>query len=108
MILRNEPVRRGNGKPHMCEFLYRAHGETVYVSHNHPNGLSEGEYKEIPLKERRSQNWRIMSRDAHTYVKGRISHSDHATIELKTWHRVMPNRESEATLTFVRFLRFLD
>ncbi len=32
LVLRDEPITRGNGgKPHRCEFCYRAGGETVYV-----------------------------------------------------------------------------
>jgi hypothetical protein len=32
LVLRNEPIARGGGKPHVCEELYRFGGETVYVS----------------------------------------------------------------------------
>ena len=31
LVIRNEPLRRGNGKPHMAQFLCRNGGETVYV-----------------------------------------------------------------------------
>ena len=39
LVLRNEPLRRGNGKPHWVEFCYRTGGETVYVCPRHPNGV---------------------------------------------------------------------
>jgi len=29
-------------------------------------------------------------------VRGRVRHPDHRTIELRTWHRTIPNRESIA------------
>ena len=31
LVLRDEPLRRGNGKPHWIELCYRTEGETVYV-----------------------------------------------------------------------------
>ncbi len=41
LIFRNEPIARGGGKPHMCEELVRQGGELVYVSPQHPQGLTE-------------------------------------------------------------------
>ena len=43
LILSNEPLRRGAGKPHLVEQLYRTGGETVHVCAKHPNGISEKE-----------------------------------------------------------------
>ena len=45
LVLRNEPLARAGGKPHWAEFLYRSGGETVYVSRDYPQGLTEPEYK---------------------------------------------------------------
>ena len=42
LVLRNEPLRRGSGKPHMVEELYRTGGETVHVCGRHPNGVTAG------------------------------------------------------------------
>jgi hypothetical protein len=40
MVLLNEPISRGRGsKPHICEFLHRDGGVTVYVCGRYPNGL---------------------------------------------------------------------
>ncbi len=48
LVLRNEPLRRGNGgKPHWVEFCYRTGGETVYVCPRHPNGVQAKEYQRI-------------------------------------------------------------
>ena len=44
LVLRNEPLRRGAGKPHMVEELYRTGGETVHVSSRHPNGVNTARY----------------------------------------------------------------
>ena len=45
LVLSNEPLRRGAGKPHLVEQLYRTGGETVHVCAKHPNGISEKEYR---------------------------------------------------------------
>jgi hypothetical protein len=37
-ILRREPIRRGAGKPHICERLHRKEGVEVYVCDAYPNG----------------------------------------------------------------------
>lgn len=98
LVLKNEPIRRGSGKPHMCECLYRTGGETVYVSRVAVNGLTESEYKDLLRREpnKANENWTTMRRDAGVYVKGHITHPDHATLVLDVWHNVFPNREGEA------------
>jgi hypothetical protein len=105
LILKNEPIRRGRGKPHMAEFCYRAGGETVYVSFEYPNGVNEVTYKRL-LKEGKKLGWRTMKRDATVYVKGTIRHADHKTINLVGWHRVVMNTETQAAA--MRNVAFLD
>ena len=98
LILRNEPLRRGSGKPHNCEQLYRLGGTTVYVCRQFPGGLTEAEraalFASTPLASRWA--WRAMQRDPLVFVRGRVSHADHATITLHGWHRVLMNTESES------------
>src|SRR5438876_3626354 len=70
LVLRNEPVRRGAGKPHMIEQLFRSGGETVYVSSKHPNGILSAEYQRL-LKSNPSAarwGWRVMRRDMGVYA----------------------------------------
>ena len=50
--------------------------------------------------------WRTMQRNPALYAKGRVRHSDHATIVLHDWHQVLMNRESEAPA--MRHVAFLD
>jgi hypothetical protein len=46
-----------------------------------------------------------MRRDPVVHVRRRISHPDHATINLSSWHRVLLNTESGARAsTHVAFL----
>ncbi len=97
LILRNEPLRRGAGKPHMAEQLVRTGGQRVYVSTQHPNGLSEDQYRNLLAGNDKAGkwNWRVMVRDAGVYVRGRIRHPDHKTIVLDGWHQVLPNTETQ-------------
>lgn len=108
LIHKNEPLRRGEGKPHTAEFLYRQGGETVYVSREYPNGLTEKAYKDLITHNPRAKKlaWQTMRRDATVYVKGRISHPDHASVILDIWHEVVPNTES-GSVAF-RDVAFLD
>jgi hypothetical protein len=103
--LRNEPIRRGAGKPHVCQFLYRVNGERVYVCDAYPNGLDEREFQHMARRERARHRWTPMVRNAHVYVKGNIRHRDHKTVFLSFWHEVVPNTETEArAMSQVAFL----
>jgi hypothetical protein len=105
-VLRYEPLSRGNGsKPHWAELCYRSGGETVYVSGKYPRGLTTIEYNALPESERRP-GFQMMKRDALVYVQGEITHSDHKTISLEGWHRVLLNTENRSMA--MRFLVFLD
>lgn len=93
-VLTNEPLQRNaNSKPHICAEMARVGGETVYVSRKYPDGLKEEEYKALQDDERKRQNWQVRTRNPEVYVRGKISHPDHATLTLKKWHRVYLNRE---------------
>ena len=106
-VLRHEALSRGQGsKPHFMEFAYRAGGTQVYVNSQHPNGLTTLEYEALPEAERRPNSWRVMQRDAQVFAMGRITHSDHATINLRGWHRVLMNTENRAAA--MRHVAFLD
>ena len=107
LVLRNEPLRRGAGKPHMVQEIFRTGGEVVYVSSRHPNGLTQTEYKSLlertPTASR--WGWRVMTRNPGVYARGSVSHADHATITLPFWHRVMMNTETQSrTMANVAFL----
>jgi len=105
-VLRDEPIRRGFAKPHLCEFLYRMGGETVYVSHEYPNGITLQQRRRLARRERRRQRWVLMTRDARVFVRGAIRHDDHDTITLGYWHLVVMNTETQAKS--MRNVAFLD
>jgi len=107
LVLRNEPLRRGRGKPHNCECLYRVGGTTVYVCGQYPNGLTEKERREVIQRNAAATkwNWQVMQRDPAVFVRGRVSHADHATIHLEGWHRVAMNTETQSrAMASVAFL----
>ena len=95
LILKKEPLRRGRGKPHIAQFLYRHGGTTVYVSEEYPNGLTQLQYSKFLRNNlKKKLSWRTMTRNPAAYVKGRISHPDHKPIVLPCWHRVVVNGEA--------------
>jgi hypothetical protein len=103
--LRNEPIQRGSGRPHVCQFLYRIAGEEVFVCGQYPNGLDVKEYNRLSKKKRARHRWRQMYRNARVYVKGKIRHPDHKTVFLNFWHEVVPNTETDArAMSQVAFL----
>jgi len=108
LVLQGEPLARGRGKPHMAEFAYRTGGETVYVSRDYPQGVTEAEYKALLTRKPSAKRlrWRTMRRNAAVYVCGKIRHPDHKTVKLNGWHQVLPNTESQAAS--MRHLTFLD
>jgi len=93
LILRNEPLRRGAGKPHMVAELSRTGGETVHVCGRYPNGVTTDEYRAILRQQAGAARWgwRVMTRNPGVYARGDVRHSDHATITLPFWHRVLMN-----------------
>ena len=98
LVLRNEPLRRGSGKPHLVEEIFRSGGETVHVCRRHPNGVTPGEYRSILQRspEAAGWGWQVMRRNPGVYARGTVRHSDHATITLPFWHRVQMNTETQS------------
>jgi hypothetical protein len=107
LVLRNEPLRRGGGKPHLVEQLYRTGGETVHVCSRHPNGVTPDEYRSILRNhpDAARWSWQVMRRNPGVYARGAVRHSDHETITLPFWHRVIMNTETQSrTMANVAFL----
>jgi hypothetical protein len=107
LVLSNEPLRRGGGKPHLVEDLYRTGGETVHVCSRHPNGVTPDEYRSILRShpDAARWGWQVMRRNPGVYARGAVRHSDHETITLPFWHRVIMNTETQSrTMANVAFL----
>ena len=64
-VFQKEPMRRGAGKPHLCEFLYRIGGTQVWVCSRYPNGLTDAQYAELVTTnpDAAQWSWRRMARD---------------------------------------------
>jgi hypothetical protein len=104
-ILRHEPLRRGGGKPHLCQELYRSGGETVYVNRQNPNGITEADFARLGRRAKKS-GWTRMVRGPRVFVRGTVRHPDHKTIFLEGWHEVFMNTETRAAA--MRNVAFLD
>lgn len=108
-ILRNEPLVRGRGKPHIVSEVVRIGGTEVYVHPKYPQGVSQVEHTRIIRSAANSGlriGWTHMVRDPKVYGRGYMRHPDHKTIKLPGWHRIVPNTEHEAD--FMRNISFLD
>ena len=89
------------------EQLYRTGGETVHVCAKHPNGIPEKKYAELLRVNPKAVRWgwRVMRRNPGVYSRGTVRHSDHNTITLSFWHRVVMNTETQSrTMANVAFL----
>ena len=108
LVIRNEPLIRGRGKPHIAEFVYREGGQRVFVSREYPNGLSESRYRQLLKKDptKARLRWSVLRQNPQAYVRGTVRHPDHKTIRLDEWHRVLTNTENQAPS--MRHLVFID
>jgi len=108
LIFRNEPIARGGGKPHRCEELVRQGGELVYVSPQHPNGLTEAQYRKLISQKPKLRNigWVAQRRNPGVFVRGKVRHADHKTVVLDGWHQVLMNTETESVA--MRHVAFID
>ena len=105
LVLHKEPLRRGAGKPHLVEELFRT-GRTVHVCARIPTALP-GQLQAPPEGQPGggAWGWRVMIRNPAVYARGPVRHADHATITLPFWHRVMMNTETQSrTMANVAFL----
>lgn len=99
MIHRNEPVMRSrSGKPHVVEELVRSGGEFVYTCDRYRDGLLEAEYVDLLQTNKEAAGWRWTThrRNPEMFGRGAVRHSDHATIHLVGWHRILLNKEVPA------------
>lgn len=97
-IMTNEPIQRTGGKAHYVQHLYRTGGSKVYVSRKYPQGIGETQYQRLIAKDPAVEKirWTIMQRDPQVYAKGKVTHPDHATINLPFWHQVFMSGENRS------------
>ena len=106
LIVRNEPIQRTGGKPHVAEFASRFGGEVVYADAG-GHVLSAAQYRNLTARNANAaRKFALRRRNARMVVRGRISHPDHATIVLRCWHWVWMNTEHESHA--MRSVAFID
>lgn len=124
IILRSEPLRRdARSKPHVVAEAVRSGGETRYQAErasvhalkdaaraeeirkaldNRTLTKAEKERAEARFPE---VSWKSVLVNPTMYVRGPVRHSDHATLDLKGWHRVVMNTEGTArAMSHVAFI----
>jgi hypothetical protein len=112
IIHRHEPMSRGGGNSHFAEYLYRSGGVSVhmgsYNSQSRTVGLTDKEFEEVMKKDPNAKlaRWESRVRDPQVYVKGKITHKEHRTLDLgSVWHKVLLNTENRARgFGFVAFI----
>jgi hypothetical protein len=95
-IWENEPMQGGGSHSHFAQFLFRSGGTTVWIlrGKNFNKTQYEDHLKEHPHDRRLA---RQMVRDPIVHVKGKITHEEHATVNLgDVWHKVLMNTEAQA------------
>ena len=106
IIRKDEPISRGAGsKPHIVSELLRRGGEQVYVNRKNRTMLTVAQFRN-QLRAGRIKNaaeWVDQRLTTLVYVRGKVRHADHKTIDLPFWHRVAMNAEPVSNS-----LRFLD
>jgi hypothetical protein len=93
-VLRNEPVGRPGGTPHILREAHRRGGEAIYVRAGVDAVLTPDEYAALSRSER--LGWMARVRDPEVFARGAVRHPDHATVALPGWHRVLMNTETRA------------
>lgn len=97
ILLHNEPFSRARGTSHWAEEAIRVGGNSAWVRNNVV--LTDEEVKKIRASEDSFGIRRISRRvvGATLYVRGKITHPDHKTLHLKSWHKVVGNSEISST-----------
>jgi len=86
--------------------MLRRDGELVHVSDEYPNGLTFQELNKLTEVERGLHTWERRTRGAEVFVRGKVEHADHHTIDLPFWHKVVMNTETRSRA--MANLAFLD
>ncbi len=106
LIVCHEPISRGRGKPHLCEELVREGGELVYVSTQHPQGLTATQHRQLISRQPklRHLHWVAQRRNPLVFVRGKVRHADHKTIVLPGWQVLMNTETQSAAMRHVAFI----
>jgi len=96
LVQKKEPLAQ-RGNPHVADFLYRTGGTTRYFHTNFPEGVDVHKYNKLVKErdERARGRWDQRTTGMRAFVKGKIRHIEHATVDLgNIWHEVIVNTEA--------------
>jgi hypothetical protein len=98
--LKRERLSRG-GNPHVATELVRRGGRPVHVLFG--KVYEEADFKRLQkLEPEKAKLARSEQVDPTVYVRGKITHPEHATVDLgRAWHRVMISNETRKNVLFV-------
>lgn len=89
-IHKKEPIQRQGGTPHFVEKCVRFGGKSVFL-------LGDKVYTPAQKEDYERKNgpapFQSRQMGARVFVTGKVTHKDHATIELQGWHEVHMSRE---------------
>lgn len=98
LIHRDEPILRNrNSKPHICAELLRFGGTPVVLHGRQEYTEDQWEAHVLELQRvGRRPTGRVerLVKNPEVYVRGPVRHPDHATLDLRGWHRVYGNLEA--------------
>jgi len=104
--LKNEPITRGRGKPHMVEQLIRVGGHSI-MDLGGGHTMTMRQWDNLSAQDRRKHDFAVQRTvPGRVFAKGTIRHSDHATIVLDDWHEIVMNTEQRARA--MRSVVFMD
>lgn len=115
-ILRNEPLRRdGRSKPHVVSEAVRSGGQVRYIPSTTNRGFTNNPKRAAEINNALGSRsamtkaqmspladqfpevlWQAVLVNPDMYVRGPVRHSDHSTVMLRGWHKVVVNAESLA------------
>lgn len=97
-IRKNAPLIRGSSRAHRAQFAVDVAGETRYFHRNDNRSISEKQFQRL-VKGNPDERvmWEVRSLSSFIFVKGKITAPDHKTLNLKVWHRAIPNEELSLT-----------
>ena len=74
--------------PVIAEQVYRTGDEDLYVSPDHPFGVSRETYRRILRQNPTSSTgqWQLMRRNGVSYIRGRVSQDGVGQLDLSEWH----------------------
>lgn len=90
-VYKNEPIQRSAGStPHIVEKLVRMGGQQIFIM---GGKIYTQEQRDAYVMANGKGHFQARTQNAQVFVTGRVSHKDHKTVHLQSWHEVHISRE---------------